>query len=117
MPRVSDAFLADLGLERSGPRPDQWGDDPESKIWRAGLTHPVLMRMLESAEKLAPYLKLIRDVVLGFLCDRVIEEAERSPFGLAATEEGGEAAREVARFSSMSLQEILADAARLDGLV
>ena len=50
MPRVSDAFLAELGLKRADHPVHEWGDDPGSEIWRAGLTHPVLCRMLESAE-------------------------------------------------------------------
>ena len=65
MPRPIDTFLADLGLERSAPRADQWGDDPGSKIWRAGLTHAVMSRMLEEAEALAAFLKLDRGVVFG----------------------------------------------------
>jgi len=113
MPRVSDDFLAELGLQRSGLRADHWGDDPGSEIWRAGLTHPVLHRMLEEAEKLAAFLKLDREVVFGWLRDLVLEESERSPFGLVARDPEGESAREAARFGSMSLQEILAKWARL----
>jgi hypothetical protein len=48
--------------------------------------------MLEAAEQLAPFLKLSRDVVLDLIRDLVIEEAERSPFGLVAREQGGRAA-------------------------
>jgi len=50
MPSRTDTLLPALGLQRSGPRPDQWGDDPGSRIWRAGLTHAVLHRMLAKAE-------------------------------------------------------------------
>ena len=82
---------SDLLGERSGPRPREWSDDPGSKIWRAGLTHPVLQSMLESVETLAPFLKLSRDVVFAMLRDLVIEEAERSRFGLVAIEEGAKA--------------------------
>ncbi len=39
MPRVSDAFLAELGLERADHAAHEWGDDPASKIRRACLTH------------------------------------------------------------------------------
>ena len=113
--RGTDFFLADLGLERSGPRPCQWGNDPDSKIRRANLTHAVMSRMLEEAESLAPFLKLSRDVVFGFLCDLVIEEAERSPYGLVAIEEGGESAREQASPGSLRFQELLAIAERMAG--
>ena len=56
----------------------------------------MLHRVLESAERLAPFLKLNRDVVFGLLTDLVIEEAERSPFGLAARERVADSAREPA---------------------
>ncbi len=110
MSSATDTFLAELGLHRSGPRPDQWGDDPGSQIRRAGLTHPVLHRMLEQAEKLAPFLKLSRGAVFGLLRDLVIEEAERSPFGLVAIEEQGP---EQASPSSTSFQELLAIAEQM----
>jgi len=42
----------------------------------------VMSRMLESAETPAPVLKLDTEVVFSLLQDLVIEEAERSPFGL-----------------------------------
>ena len=54
MATATNTLLAELGLQRSGPRADQWGDEPGSEIWRAGLTHPVLQRMLAMAEELAP---------------------------------------------------------------
>jgi hypothetical protein len=92
MLHASDTFLAELGLERSGPRPDQWGDDPGRHIWRAGLTHPVLQRMLATAEQLAPVLRLTPEVVFGLLRDLVIEESERSPYGLVAREPEAEPA-------------------------
>ena len=77
MPQVSDAFLTDLGLKRADHAVHEWGDEPGSEILRAGLTHPVLQRMLAEAERLAPYLKLSRDVVFGLLPDLVIGELER----------------------------------------
>jgi hypothetical protein len=61
--------------------------------------------MLEEAEKLAAFLKLDREVVFGWLRDLVIDESERSPFGLVA--------REQASPGTMSLQEFLAEAARV----
>ncbi len=48
------------------------------------------MRMLESAETLAAFWKVSRDVVFGMLRDLVIEKAERGPFGLVAREQGAE---------------------------
>jgi len=51
MPTATNAFLAELGLQSSGPRAHQWGDDPGSEIWRASLTHPVLQRMPAKAEQ------------------------------------------------------------------
>ena len=93
----TDRFLAELGLESSGPRAQQWGDDPDSKILRANLTHPVLQRMLESAEAPAPFLKLSREVVFAMLRDLVVEEPEREP----------------AELGSIRLQDVLAETARL----
>ena len=61
MLRGIDAFLAELGLERADYTIHQWAADPASQICRAGLTHAVLYRILELAEKLAPFLKLTRD--------------------------------------------------------
>ena len=113
MPGGIDAFLAELGLECAEHITREWGDDPGSQIQRAGLTHEVLHRMLESAERLAPFLKLSRDVVFGLLCDLVIEEAERSPFGLVPREQVPDSAREPATLGSVSLQELLALAARM----
>lgn len=69
--------------------------------------------MLQSAETLAPFLKLDTAVVFGLLQDLVIEEAERSPFGLVASEPESESEPEPANLGSMSLQEILAEWARL----
>ena len=82
MPKVSDAFLAELGLQRADHAVHPWSDDPARKIQRAGLTHAVMSRMLESAEALAPFVKCDKAVVLGWLRDLVLEESERSPFGL-----------------------------------
>jgi hypothetical protein len=113
MLRGPDAFLTELGLERSGPRADQWADDPRSKMRLAGLNHDVLLRMLESAENLAPFLKLSREVVFDLPYDLVIEEAERAPFGLVAVGEGSASAREQATPGSMILSELLAEAARM----
>ena len=113
MPQGIDAFLAELGLERAEPTGYEWGDDPGSQIQRAGLTHEVLHRVLESAETLAPFLKLSRDVVFGLLTDLVIEEAERAPFGLAPREQVADSAGEPATLGSTSLQELLAQAARM----
>ncbi len=112
MPSSIDALLAELGLQRGDHAVRERGDEPGSEIWRAGLTHPVLCRILESAEALAPFLKLSRDVVFAMLRDLVIEEAERSPFGLVAIEDGAESKREPATLGSMGLQEILAEVAR-----
>jgi len=106
MPRGIDAFLAELGLERAEPTGYEWGDDPGSQIQRAGLTHEVLHRMLESAEALAPFLKLSRDVVFGLLCDLVIEEAERSPFGLIPREPVTESARGAATLGSVGITDL-----------
>ena len=108
MPREIDTFLAELGLERADDQIHEWGDDPGSQIQRAGLTHEVLHRVLESAERLAPFLKLSRDVVFDLLCDLVIEEAERAPFGLVAREQVAESAGEPETLSSVGLQELLA---------
>ena len=47
------------------------------------------------------------------LRDLVIEEAERSPFGLVARDPEGESEREPATSGSMSLKEILAEVAKL----
>ena len=113
MPRVSDAFLAELGLEGSGPRPCEWGDDPGSEIQRAGLTHPVLCRMLESVETLAPFLKLNRDVVFAMLRDLVSGESERSPFGLVARDPESDSEREPVASGSIGLGETLSEAAKL----
>ena len=63
-------------------------------------------------KKLAPFLNLSREVVFAMLRDLVIEEAERSPFGLVARDPEGESAREAARFRATSLQEILAEFTR-----
>jgi hypothetical protein len=68
--------------------------------------------MLESAESLAPFLKLSRDVVFEMIYDLVIEEAEHSPFGLVAREQGTESEREPAIVGSMSLGELLTEAAK-----
>jgi hypothetical protein len=92
MPHASDAFLAELGLQRADHPVHEWAVDPGGKTWRTHLNHPVLLRMLESAEALAPFLKLSRDVAFGLPRDLVIEEAERSPFGLVAREQGIEPA-------------------------
>ena len=113
MLRGTDAFLAELGLEHAEPTGYEWGDDPGSQTRRAGPTHEVLHRMLESAEALAPFLKLTRGVVFDLLCDLVIEEAERSPFGLVPREQVAEAVGEPATLDSMGLQELLAQAARM----
>jgi hypothetical protein len=88
MPRASDTFLAELGLEHAEPTGYEWGDDPASQTQRAGLNHAVMGRMLEAAEQLAPFLKLSRDVVFGLLRDLVFEEANRAPFGLVAMGRG-----------------------------
>ena len=69
--------------------------------------------MLESAEALAPFWKVSREVAFTLLRDLVIEEAQRSPFGLVAIEEGAESEREPASLGSMSLGEILSEAAKL----
>ena len=113
MPSGTDAFLAELGLERAGPTAQRWGDDPGSQIRRAGLNHEVMGRVLESAERLAPFLKLSRDVAFGLLTDLVIEEAERAPFGLVPREQVAEAAGEPPTRGSTSLQELLVEAARM----
>jgi hypothetical protein len=68
--------------------------------------------MLAEAEKLAPFVKFDKAVVFGWLRDLVLEESERSPFGLVKRDPEGELAREAARFGSMSLQEILAECTR-----
>jgi hypothetical protein len=91
MLRGTEAFLAELGLQRADHPVHEWGDDPGSRTWRAHLTHPVLCRMLEEAESLAPLWKVSREVAFSLLCDLVIEESERSPFGSVAIEEGAEA--------------------------
>ena len=52
-PNLTDFFLADLGLQRAGHPTYEWGNDLSSQIRRAGLTHPVLHRLLEEAGKLA----------------------------------------------------------------
>ena len=65
--------------------------------------------MLESAEALAPFWKLSREVAFSLLRDLVIEESERSPFGLVAREPE----REPGILGSMSLGEILSEAAKL----
>ena len=70
--------------------------------------------MLESAEALAPFLKLSKDVVFGLLTDLVIEEAGRAPFGLVPRGQVAESAREPATLDSVGLQELLAGAARMD---
>jgi hypothetical protein len=44
MPRDTDAFLAELGLERADPTGFDLGDDPLSQIERAGLNHAVMGR-------------------------------------------------------------------------
>ena len=54
------------------------------------MVHQVGRACTAEAEVLAPFLKLNRDVVFAMLRDLVIEEAERSPFGLVAIEEGAE---------------------------
>ena len=63
--------------------------------------------MLDSAENLAPFLKLSREVVFDLLYDLLIGEAERAPFGLVAIEEGGEPAPEQPSPGSMRFGEIL----------
>jgi len=113
MPQASDALLSDLGLQRADHAVHEWSDEPGSKIFRAGLTHPGLHRMLAKAEEWAPMLLLNREVVFSVLRDLVIEESERSPFGLVAIEEGAESEREPTTLDSMSLGEILTEAARL----
>jgi hypothetical protein len=45
-----------------------------------------MMRVLDSAEALAPSSKLDRAAVSCLLLDSVIEEAERSPLGLVTRE-------------------------------
>jgi len=42
MPRGIDAFRAELGLEHADPTGYEWGDDPASRIDRAGLDHEML---------------------------------------------------------------------------
>jgi len=42
MPRNTDAFLAELGLEHADPTKCELGDGPASQILRAGLNHEVL---------------------------------------------------------------------------
>ena len=113
MPQASDTFLAELGLKRFEHAVHPRSDDPGSEIWRAHLTHPVLCRMLESAETPAPFLRLDTAVVFAMLRHLVIEESERSPFGLAAIEQGAESGREPASLGSMSLGELPTEAAKL----
>ena len=52
-------------------------------------------------------------MVFDLLRDPVVEEAERSPFGLMAREHEGESEREPATLGSMSLQDVLAETAKL----
>ena len=72
MPRVSDDSLAELGLRRPAHATYPWSDHPAHKIQRAGLTHAVMSRMLESAEVLAPFVKFDKAVVFGWLRDLVL---------------------------------------------
>ena len=105
----TDAFLAELGLRRADHAIHPWGNGPGSKIQRACLNHTVMSRMLEGAEQFAPSLNLSREVVFALLRDLVIEEAERSPFGLV----GRDPESEPANAGSMSLNELLTEAAKL----
>ena len=65
--------------------------------------------MLESAEALAPFWKVSREVAFSLLRDLVLEESERSPFGLVEREPESEPVTS----GSMSLNEILIEAAKL----
>ena len=76
MPRVSDAFLAELGLRRADHPVHECGDDPASRIQRAGLNHEVLSRMLEAAERLAPFLQASGDPRATTLCYSPIESVK-----------------------------------------
>jgi hypothetical protein len=88
-------LLAELGLQRADHPLHEWTDDPGGKTWRAGLTHPVLQRKLAGAGRLAFYSKPDRDLVLAALRDLLIADAERSPYGLVASEQGAESEREL----------------------
>jgi hypothetical protein len=113
MSRSIDTFIAELGLKRAAHPTHHGRRGPVAQFERADLNHAVLHRMLEEAEALAPFLKLDRAVVWGLIRDLVLEEAERSPFGLVAREQGAESAREPATLGSTSLQDVLAEHAKL----